>query len=377
LDVQLIRMLEATEKKDTARLEEILKDVEQVEGKGAVWLFGQASLSDVKGTQGDAAQFDQAIKYLEQVRKLRPAWTRIPLLMTDVYCQQNKPDQALKYLLESLDGGEREPLAVMRVVQLLARQKRFEDADKVFNKLDGLHLTLPSELSRMRIELLAYQGKIEAAVDMLERSWQNNDPANLAQLCMGLVSNPKCTKALADRVERVLTHARSAYNKPPAISMALGDMSEQQERYGNAEIMYREVLDKDAKNAAAMNNLAMLLAMKGIKLDEALSLANKALEGSKTRGAILDTRACVYIARGELTKALADLQESVKDSAAPVRLFHLAQTLLLLDRKKEAAGEMSNALKAGLVKSSLYPTERATFDQLQKLVEKPEPPTEK
>ena len=81
-----------------------------------------------------------------------------------------------------------------------------------------------------------------------------------------------------------------------------------------AENFYREVLEKNPGHAVALNNLAVLLTLQGKKLDEALSLINKAIEITGPLGSMLDTRACVYIAQGNAEKAVSDMKECIADT---------------------------------------------------------------
>ncbi len=127
---------------------------------------------------------------------------------------------------------------------------------------------------------------------------------------------------------------------------------------------------KNPRYYPVMNNLAILLALQSKNLDEALEIINKAIEITGPVGGMLDTRACVYIAKGEAQKALADINQAVAESPGSARLFHQAQALLLAGKNSEAASAMLKALKAGLRKDDLYSPEIPRFEKLQKLTGK-------
>ena len=116
-----------------------------------------------------------------------------------------------------------------------------------------------------------------------------------------------------------------------------------------------------------MNNLAWLLTLQGKKLDEALSLINKAIERSGHLASMMDTRACVYIAQGNAEKAIKDMDEAVADAATPVRLFHQVQALNLGKQKYAASSAMQQALKAGLTKDMLQTPEIPAYEKLRNL----------
>ena len=84
-----------------------------------------------------------------------------------------------------------------------------------------------------------------------------------------------------------------------------------QMRFADAEERYRKVLDKDPNYYPALNNLAELLALQKIKLDEALQDVNRAIEVRGPEGAIVDTRASVYLAMGRTQDAIRELEKAL------------------------------------------------------------------
>jgi tetratricopeptide (TPR) repeat protein len=109
------------------------------------------------------------------------------------------------------------------------------------------------------------------------------------------------------------------------------------------------------------------LALQGVKLDEALKLANQAVEILGPLGPVLDSRACVYMALHELDKALKDINDAINDQETPARLFHQAQVYLLLEQTNSARTAMFKALQMGLNKDMLQPVEIPAFEKLKQL----------
>ena len=73
------------------------------------------------------------------------------------------------------------------------------------------------------------------------------------------------------------------------------------------------MLDKDPNYYPALNNLAELLALQKIKLDEALQDVNRAIEVRGPEGAIVNTRASVYLALGRTQDAIRELEKALRD----------------------------------------------------------------
>jgi cellulose synthase operon protein C len=211
------------------------------------------------------------------------------------------------------------------------------------------------------------QDQTDDALDVLQKTWQNSDPTTVAQVCINLFNKRKDSKEIAEKVEKVLTDARLKFENHPAIVLTLGDLRFGQDRYTESEKFYREILEKNPGHSVAMNNLAVLLTVQNKKLDEALSLINKAIEITGPIASMLDTRACVYIAQDNAEKAISDMNEAVADNPSPVRLFNLARALNLGNQKNAAAAAMQKALKAGLTADMLHTLEKPAFDKLQNL----------
>ncbi len=149
--------------------------------------------------------------------------------------------------------------------------------------------------------------------------------------------------------------------------MALAELRARQARYSEAVDAYHEILQKEPDFAFALNNLAVLQALQGVKLDESLKAINRAMELAGPRGAMLDSRGTVYMAMNEPQKAIEDITAAVTDRDVPDRLFHLAQAYALAGDNAKAKATFKKALKEGLTKASLQPLEAPGFDKLRSL----------
>ena len=98
-----------------------------------------------------------------------------------------------------------------------------------------------------------------------------------------------------------------------------------------------------------------------------MKLINQAVEIAGPVGAMLDSRATVYLALGETEKALADMADALADAETPVRLFHQAQAYDQAGKQSEAAAALEKALQKGLTKEMLHPLEIPAFEQLKQL----------
>jgi len=164
----------------------------------------------------------------------------------------------------------------------------------------------------------------------------------------------------------VLDDALGKHGRTAPLLLVAADAYTRLERYDAAEQAYREIIKEDPDHAVAMNNLAVLLALRKKDAAEAMQLIDAALAKAGPVGSMLDSRATVYMARGESEKALADIEAAIADNKTPVRLFHLAEIHELTGRPKSALAVFADAEEAGLTPDLLQPLERPGFFKLKK-----------
>jgi len=215
---------------------------------------------------------------------------------------------------------------------------------------------------------LGRQNRIEEAVRLLESTWPESDPAVTAEASMLLLRSPTATPEQLQRVERVVQGALQKLDRPIPLLEVMAQACASQERYGEAEAFYREVIKKNSGAYRAMNNLAVLLALQGTKLQDALRLITRAVELAGPVASMLDSRATVYLALDQPSKALDDLEKAIADGATPVRRFHQARAYQQNGQQQDAVEAMKKAQQLGLKVPLLEPLERPAYQELLKLL---------
>jgi len=159
---------------------------------------------------------------------------------------------------------------------------------------------------------------------------------------------------------------------PDSISLLSmqADMFDLQKRYDDSAILYRKLLDRKdlvgIPRAVVLNNLAFLVALaeKSTATDiDPMKLVNEALDILGPSSDILDTRAIVFISRGQYKEAVADLELSVTDNPTASKYFHLAQAHLGAKESRAAVDAWEKAEGLGLSRESLN---RMEFDRFEK-----------
>lgn len=92
----------------------------------------------------------------------------------------------------------------------------------------------------------------------------------------------------------------------------LGAMYEKTGDIKNAELQFREILARNPNDAASLNYLGYSLADRGLKLDEAETLINRAVELDGANGAYADSLGWVHFKQGRHAQAAGELERAVR-----------------------------------------------------------------
>jgi Flp pilus assembly protein TadD len=116
-------------------------------------------------------------------------------------------------------------------------------------------------------------------------------------------------------------------------------------RSGEARTQYENLLKSHPDNFAAMNNLAFLLAETGSDLEQALSLAQRAVQKFPGQPEFSDTIGYVYLKKKMPDSAVRSFDSLVqKFPANPTYRYHLGMALLETGDKAGARKELEEAL---------------------------------
>lgn len=131
-----------------------------------------------------------------------------------------------------------------------------------------------------------------------------------------------------DQAARRMTSALASNPKYIDAYLLLGAIEERKPNYTNAIFAYRKALGLDEKNKMALNNLAYTLAEYGNQPDEALSLAQKAVELSPNEPAVRDTLGWVLYHKGMYSQAVQELLLATRNNSDTGSKFHLGLAYL-------------------------------------------------
>lgn len=154
-----------------------------------------------------------------------------------------------------------------------------------------------------------------------------------------------------ERWSEVEREAAAALERAPnnrGIRFARAASLERLGRFDEAEAAFLEILEAEPNDAAAANYLGYLWADRGVRLDEALDLINRAVTAEPENPAYLDSLGWVHYRLGSLAEAERWLRRAVEiDSSDGTLLAHLGEVLLARGEVEEGRRLLVTALDVG------------------------------
>jgi tetratricopeptide (TPR) repeat protein len=261
----------------------------------------------------EAQKYPEAIETFQEMEKLGPdAQKRAKLLLIETYRDSHQIDSAIAEAKKALEASPKDPGLTVSLAMLYGEKADSIQGTKILQSL----LQGNDTDQEIYIDIAQVQ----------ERGKQYADAEQSAQ-----------------KAEQM---ARDQDGKETAWYM-LGAIYERQKKYDLAEQQFRRVLDASPNNAAVLNYYGYMLANRGIRLEEATTLIQQAVQQDPNNGAFLDSLGWAYYKQGKLTEAEEYLQKAVElDGSDPTILSHLGDVYLKLGQNERAAGLLERSLAA-------------------------------
>jgi tetratricopeptide (TPR) repeat protein len=212
--------------------------------------------------------------------------------------ERKRYDHAAQWY-QSVAGGEQKLQAQVRYAGMLAKQGRLEDARAYLRGVNAADPKQEVQLVLAESQLLREAGAYQEAYDLLGRE---------------LAKRP-------DNPDLLYDHAMAA---------------ERLDKLDVLESNLRELIRVKPDHAHAYNALGYTLADRGLRLDEAKTLIEKALELAPEDPFILDSMGWVKYRMGDLPGSLDYLRRAYELRPDPEIAAHLGEVLWVTGRRDEA-----------------------------------------
>ncbi len=374
-------------------------------------------------------KFDQAESSLLRAKQLSPGSLEVLYNEALLYEDQGRYDDAVKVLSDAITGvkgqpgSEANPSALAILYEQLGRayqqeenypaavqtflemgklspeaQKRAQmllidtyreshDIDRAIAETKKALATSPKDNGLIATLAMLYGEKTDtdAAMKLLQGLLQNNDSDQEIYLDMAQVQERGRRYADAEQsAQKAEQLSREPADKQSAWFM-LGAIYERQKKFDQAEQEFRKVLEVNPNNAAVLNYYGYMLADRGIRLDEATSLIQRAVTQEPNNGAYLDSLGWAYYKQNKFAEAEESMRKAVDRSTHdPTILGHLGDVYMKLGRTERAAelweraiAEWQHAVPADYEAEKVSELESELKNLKRRLAQKSSPETAK
>jgi tetratricopeptide (TPR) repeat protein len=303
-----------------------------------------------------AAHHRERYDFAEVARLLAP-------LETDAGAAKGTPPGEFVRLLAELGGARQQMGDAAGAVRAFQRAQRLlPDAAPVATALAQAHLQAGNYAEASSVAANARQAapddvgliRVEALAGI--KAGRAMDAVKAAETAVGARrSEMSAAFALADIYQEakrhtdaiaVLSPLAAARPEDDGLAFRLGAAYETADRVAEAERTFRAILARDPLHANALNYLGYMLANRGLKLAEALTLVDRALVAEPDNPAFLDSRGWALHKLGRSADADAPLRRAATAlRGSSVIQLHHAEVLIALGKRDEAVERLDLALK--------------------------------
>ena len=286
-----------------------------------------------------------------------------------VYHEQNRTAEAIGAYQKLVEmGGEPAVRGYQGQVDTYRDAKQFDKAVEVARKAVDAD-PKNRDLKLMLAGELLDQGKTDDGLAMAKGLLDNSDKDRAIWLALGQM----CIRAKRWKdAEDALNHAGALTSKKEDriyLLFVKGELAERQKHFEPAEQFFRQVLELDPANSMTLNYLGYMMADKGTRLPEALSMIRKAVDQEPMNGAYLDSLGWAYFKLGQYELAEDNLRRAVeRDRTDPTVHDHLGDLYEKTGRIRLAAAQWELSL-AEYARSAAADVEPADVAKVQKKLE--------
>lgn len=284
------------------------------------------------------------------------------------YCLANTPERIVE-VVENYERGsdpgtpeglarQRQAAEIFDQTARLAASKGLACSKPLLNSaLEKYRFAIKNfpESAGAMAALLAFDGKVQPAYDLLIQMKPNLTLQALTSGAMGVVRNGNSTPKHFQLVHGWIDEALVQDPKNTTLKLSRAELLAIKHDYAGAEPIYRETLKSDPDNVIALNNLAWILAPRTEAAEEAMKCVDRAIEISGPTGELLDTRARIHIARGNYDRAIEDLHQALQQGQTSLRWFHLAIAQFKQLKKEESLKSFKEARARGIDARMVHP----------------------
>ena len=232
--------------------------------------------------------------------------------------------------------------------QAALRAGTLDEAEEAARRIAAIDATDPRGASALA-DVFVARGEPSRALDQLE-PWLDRSEAGRLTAEAEHMLLPRAAQVFTalDRADRAVDVLERLARRVPGdadVKFELAAAYEQANRHADAERLFREIVQADPAHALALNYLGYMLAERGERLDEAVSLISRALVIDPGNPSYADSLGWAYFKQGRFDLAVEHLGKAAMGAAtSSVIQDHYGDALFALKRYDDAIGAWQRAL---------------------------------
>jgi tetratricopeptide (TPR) repeat protein len=289
----------------------------------------------------DSNNISIAKEIFEEINKDTSDW-QVNAYLGEIGIREKQDSLAIGYFKKAAELAEWNAQVWQRLGGLLFDNRKYSEAanllqkgvekfpnDFVINLIYGLSLSQQNEHAK--------------AKDALENALKLNPDDMTVLSSLGFTLNQ------LKEDDKALVHLNKALAIDPKniqVLSILGIIHEGKKEYTISDSLYKRALEVDTNNALILNNYAYSLSERGLMLNEALDMSQRAVKQEPTNSSYLDTIGWIYFRLGRYEEAKENiLKASATEDKNATILNHLGDVYFKLGEKVKANEFWNKALK--------------------------------
>ncbi len=297
----------------------------------------------------DSTSYDLAQEIFQEINKDTLDW-QINAYLGEINVRKKNDSTAVEYFKVASSLAEWNAQIWVRLGGLLFDRRRYKEAIQYMSKASE---KFPNDFAINLIYGLSLSSDNDhlKAKDAFQRALNINPDDVTALSALGYSLNQ-----LKDD-DAALVHLDKALLLEPKnlqVISIIALIHETRKNYSMSDSLYASAIKIDSTNILILNNFAYSLAERGIKLQDALSMAKKALEQEPRNSSYLDTIGWIYFKLGEYKKAKINIEQAARiENTNATLLDHLGDVYFKLGNKARALENWKKAYEIDPTKNEI------------------------
>lgn len=280
-------------------------------------------------------------KIFHEIEKDSADW-QVNTFLGEIYLSEENDSLAIEYFKKGAEGALWNSQLWIRHAGMLFDNGRYDEA---IEQMEKAYEHFPDDFAVNLILGLSYsqKGDNEEALEYLKKSVALNHNDVTALSAYGFTLNQ-----LKEEDDALLYLEKAMVLDPENVQLLgmIGLIYDNKKQYEKSDYIYERAVQIDSTDALVLNNFAYSLAVRGVRLDEALKMSEAAVEAQPDSPSYLDTIGWVHYKLGNYEKALKFISEAIEYKDDDATLYdHLGDVYFEMDKKSEALTNWEKALE--------------------------------